>query len=430
MADARRISLLLLLAAASVLAQEPAPASPPAPAERRRIVDMNKFPPKKTVAGRIFMAPVRVLALPVKGVTYAIEKAPFERFVVAREDRSPGHRHWHTRFLYGGLGEGSGIGGGFQVATANLISPNVEVIGSARVTFKRYFETRTTLLLDPTGGEKRRFRLVASGRYQLRPEEDFSGIGPFSSVTDRSTYDLQERSARFGAELQPHRRVLFGAGAGYSSISIFAGKDDRFPTTQQLFTPAEVPGLRGAQLYGPYAFLELEGRDSSSDPRSGAWLGLSLGDNRSAGGERFDFMHYRLDGRAYLALGNKRRVLAVRVLGLFNDPRGAAAVPFFRMARLGDYETLRGYSSHRFYGNNAFSGNVEYRWQLVHQLRAFLFGDFGQVFDRATQLRAENLRATFGGGFEARPTDAFTFRIFVGKSPEETRVFLKLLRGF
>lgn len=421
----------------AVSAQQPAaPAQPsqtasPNGAARRRIVDPAKFPPKKGVVGKVAMAPVRALALPIKGITNLIGRLPIENFAGSGADRfATDHRHLHKKFIYGGLGEGSGIGGGMSVSTADLISRNFEITASAGLTFQRYLDTRTQVIFDPSGGEKRRFRLVAGGRYQMRPKEDFSGIGPFSSALDRSTYDLQERAARFGAELQPHRRVALAAGVDYSSVSIFPGKDDRFPTTQQSFSPAEVPGLTGGRFFGPYASLQLEGRDSPDEPRLGAWLGMAAGHSRSLDAGRFDFTSYRIDGRTYLPLGTRRRVLAVRVLGLFNHPRGGDAVPFFRMARLGDYETLRGYPSYRFYGNNAFSANVEYRWQLVDQLGAFLFGDFGQVFDRASQFNAENMRATFGGGFEARPARNFVFRIFAGKSPQDTRVFLKLSRGF
>jgi hypothetical protein len=398
---------------------------------RRRIVDPEKFPPKKSAARKFFMAPVRALNFTITGVADLAGRLPIGGLAGAGKDAAATeHRHLHKKLLYGGLGEGSGIGAGVALSTADLLSRDFEVSTSVAVTLQRYFDTRAGFAFDPTGSEKRRFRIVGGGRYQLRPKEDFSGIGPESSEFDRTTYDQQERSARLGAELQPHARVLLAAGVDYSSTSIFPGRDDRFPTTQQLFTPSEVPGLTGGRLFGPYALVQLDGRDVATDPRSGAWLTLGVGDSRSVDGNRFAFTSYRVDGRTYLPLGTRRRVLALRVLGLFNDPRGGSDVPFFRMARLGDYETLRGYPSYRFYGNNALSGNVEYRWQLVEQLRAFMFADFGQVFDRASQLSVENARATFGGGFEAHAARNFVFRIFVGKSPQETRVFLKLNRGF
>lgn len=433
-AEARSIARVALVVALLATAAWPQAASqagaPEQGAPRRRIVDKSKFPPKQSAVRKVFMAPVRLLNLPIEGVANMAGHLPAGAFGDNKDRLATGHHHLHKKFMYGGLGEGSGIGGGFSVSTADLLSRDFEASAAVAATLRRYFDTRARLTYDPTGGHKRTFRLIAAGRYQMRPQEDFSGIGAFSSEFDRTTFDQQERSARLGAELQPHRRVQLGAGVDYSSTSIFPGRDERFPTTQALFTPAEVPGLAGGQLFGPYASLELDARDAADDPRAGAWVGFGVADNWSVDRQAFAFTSYRMDGRTYLPLGTKRRVIAVRVLGLFNDPRGDRAVPFFRMARLGDYETLRGYPSYRFYGNNALAGSLEYRWQLVEQLRAFLFADFGQVFNGLSELRADNLRATFGGGFEARPAKQFTFRIFVGKSPQETRLFLKLNRGF
>ena len=135
-------------------------------------------------------------------------------------------------------------------------------------------------------------------------------------------------------------------------------------------------------------------------------------------------MNLRFDARGYLPLGTSRLVLAARLMGDFNEAKGGSQIPFFRLARLGDWQTLRGYRPLRFYGRNALAANIEYRFEIIPSLGALAFTDFGQVFNRRAELTAHNLHATWGGGVEFKAKKSTLFRVLVGKSGEGTRVII------
>lgn len=404
--------------------------STPAPAERRRIVDASQFPPRRNPVGGFFLAPFRALARPTeRGLTWmerehAIEKL---RSLLGREViPSEHHRHLHYRLRAGSAGDGSGFGLGARVSTAELLSENFELFTLAHYTTNKYLDTGAGLRFDPSGKRFRLLNIELGGGYQTRPQEDYFGSGPDSSQTLRSTYELQQREAVLTATVTPALGLSFGGGIRYLADSVFLGEDVDFPKTQDVFPPDELPGVAGAEFAAPFVFAEFDLRDSVARPRKGNLFRLSVAFHKTLSGGDLDFTQYRFENRTYLPLWTKRRVLAVRVLGEFNDPRGGNEVPFFFLARLGDSETLRGYDIFRFHGRHALAANIEYRFDLSGPLGAFVFTDVGQVFNRASELSSDNLRTTWGGGFSFAGKRRTVFRLYAGVSPEGTRRFIRL----
>jgi hypothetical protein len=325
--------------------------------------------------------------------------------------------------LVGGLGDGSGFGLGVGLATGKE-DANFRLVSSVHATFRQYLLATAGFTADPTGGRRERYELDVIARYRLRPQDDFFGQGPRSVEGDRTNYDLQERGVTAVFAVRPAKVLRLGVGLDYSSSRVFGGTDRRFRQTQQLFP--NLPGLaRGAELIGPQAFVEVDARDQPGKPRRGAFLSFVAASYDGLGAaDDFGFHNFVLDARGYLPLGTPRRVLALRLLGVFNDPKGGSQIPFFRLAHIGDTRTLRGYSSLRFYGRNALAANVEYRRELTRRVGALLFTDFGQVFDRRSEISAANLRATFGGGIEFSSKRFTVFRFLVARSGERTRLIL------
>jgi hypothetical protein len=406
----------------ALAAQEPPAQTTPAqdpnaqqpPAQNERVIDIPKEKDKGSAVGRVILAPFRKLAPKIdRGLTQLESNRLLDR---AREIFD----HPHIRPLFGGLGDGSGFGLGVEVATARPES-NFRLFSSAHVTFRRYLLTTAGFTSDPTGGKRERYQFDVIARYQLRPQDDFFGSGPGSFQSNRTTYDLQERGGTATFSVRPVKPLRFGVGMDYSSNRVFPGTDRRFRTTPELFP--DLPGLaRGAKLIGPLAFVELDTRDKPGNPRKGTFTTLSAASYDSIGVDDFGFHNVRLDARGYLPLGTERRVLALRLIGIFNEPKGGSQIPFFRLARVGDTQTLRGYDTLRFYGRHALAGSVEYRFDLIPAVGALLFTDFGQVFNRRSELNSANLRATYGGGIEFHSKRSTVFRILVAKSPERTRI--------
>lgn len=324
--------------------------------------------------------------------------------------------------LFGGLGDGSGFGVGVELASGTKES-NFRLVSTIHGTFKGYFLGTAGFTSDPTGGKRERYQFDVIGRYQLRPQEDFYGFGPGSFRSNRTNFNLQERGGTATFSIRPVKPFRFGVGVDYSSSRVFGGTDDRYPETQTLFP--NLPGFaRGAELIGPQAFIEFDTRDLPGKPRKGAFITLVGTSYDGIGDGDFGYKNLRLDARGYIPLGTTRRIVALRLLGLFNDPKGGSEIPFFRLAHIGDTQVLRGYDSLRFWGRNALAGSVEYRFDLIPGIGALAFTDIGQVFNRRSELSWDNTHATFGGGIEFSSKKSTLFRILVAKSGERLRLII------
>jgi hypothetical protein len=327
----------------------------------------------------------------------------------------------HARF--GGLGDGSGFGLGVEFTNNTSQPSNVRLSSILHATFRQYVLASAGISLDPTLGKRERFHLDFTGRYTLRPRDNFYGLGFDSRLNNRSNYDLQERGFNLMADWKMTKSLRVGAGVDFSAARVFDGQDNRFAKTPKLFPT--LPGLaRGATLLSPQAFLELDLRDSVGNPTKGVFANFTASSNDSVGKDDFGFVNLRFDARGYVPLGTPRRVLAARLLGNFNQAKGGSQIPFYRLARLGDSQTLRGFRPLRYYGSNALAASLEYRFELIPGIGALVFTDAGQVYEQRAQLSAQNMRATYGGGIEFKSKKSTMFRILVGNSTEGMRVII------
>ncbi len=395
------------------------------PPIRRRIVDTTKFPPRGPGIGGVLLAPFRVIGPKLNSGLTAIE----ERNALERVRVLLSNPHIHP--LFGTLGDGSGFGGGVALSTADSWSENVQAFGNFHGTFKKYLEMDGGLRLDPTGGKLETFSLEIAARYRKRPEEDFWGLGPNSLHSARSSYDLKEPGVSATVTYRASRKARFGGLVDYTRARIGPGLDTDFPTTQDHFAGSGLPGLfTGADLLGYGVFAELDLRDVIGNPRSGFYARYGITSYDSVGDEDFGFVNFRFDTRGYLPLGNKRRVLALCMLGDFNNPKGGSEIPFFRLARLGDTQTLRGYDTYRFHGRHALMGTAEYRYALSGGVEAFAFTDVGQVFAFKSQFNTDNLRVTYGGGFRFATAQSLFLRIYAARGGERLRLFVSFGPSF
>lgn len=419
---------------AVVVDHSPAKTNSAAPAtqDRRRIIDRQQIK-KSPPPAQILLAPFRFVAPHVRSGLTRLENGGGAN----RLGLFLSNPFIHPTF--GGLGDGSGIGAGIYLSTADRLSENYKLLFSTHATLNSYLETIVGVEASPRHVASGRLKLDLLARYRLRPEEDFWGIGTNSSRDDRTTYSLNERGAQARARLRITPQLHIGTVVDYSSNTVTAGRDKRFATTAERFGSVNLPGLKsGAALLGAGVFAEYDGRDVAGNPHSGLYTRFAVTSNDSVGQDDFGFLNYSLDARGYLPLGTKRRVLAVRVLGDFNEPKGGSQIPFFRLPHLGDGETLRGYDTYRFHGRHALHANVEYRYQLaagfdktgLSGVEAVAFTDMGQVFNRRAELTIDNLRATWGGGLQFSSGRSTLLRVLYARSPEGSRVFFSFGPSF
>ena len=391
-------------------APKPQEAGAQKPETQQRIVDPSKMPPPDPKQNKSLGSKID------RALTRFEDTKMLEQIKIFMNNP-----YVHARF--GGIGDGSGFGLGVEF-TNNASKPsNVRLSSVLHATFRQYVLATAGISVDPTGGKRERFQLDFTGRYTLRPRDNFYGLGPGSLRSNRSNYDLQERGFNFSSGWKLTNSLRVGAGLDFSAARVFDGQDNRFAKTPQLFPT--LPGLtRGASLLSPQLFVELDKRDKPGGATKGVYANFTASSNDSVGKDDFGFVNLKLDARGYVPLGTPRRVFAVRLIGNFNNPKGGSAIPFFRLAHIGDTQTMRGYRQFRFYGRNALAANFEYRFELIPGIGALAFSDVGQVFDKRTEITAQNLHATWGGGIEFKSKKSTLFRILVGKSGEGTRVII------
>lgn len=400
---------------------------------RQRIIDPRQIDTKDSLPARAVMAPFRFLAPRINsGLTRLENQQGMGRLGLILNNPS-------IRPTFGGLGDGSGFGAGVYLSTADRLSENYKLFFSAHATMKSYVETLAGAEVAPKNfaGGRMRFDLV--GRYRLRPRENFWGTGTNSSRDDRATYRLSEQGVRAESSVRVARPLRVGALVDFSSSTVTNGRGKRFPGVGERFGVANLPGFGSrVALFGAGLFAEYEGRDQPDNPHAGFYARVAATSNDSVGRGDYGFVNYSLDARGYVPLGTKRRTLVLRLLGDFNDTKGGSEVPLFRLARLGDSETLRGYATHRFQGRNAVHGTIEYRYQLASSfepgglggIEAVAFTDAGQVFDTRREFSAKNLRATWGGGLQFASQRSALFRVLYARSPEGARVMFSLGSSF
>lgn len=386
--------------------------------EHRRIVSANRVYRGTPALARIFLSPFRALA---PKIASGLEKVEERRLLVRLQALLSG-RSGRVTPVFGGMGDGAGFAPGVRIGTGQMLK-NGEVYLQLKGTPRRYAEGIAGFNYTPVKERFHGFRAEFATRINFRPEEDFWGTGPQSLSGQRSTYNLQERGLGLNLSFTPIKHLRLGVGVDYSSNRVFDGRDIRFGKVTEIFG-SSLPGLaQGAALLGSSIFAELDLRDEPGNAKRGVYAKFTVTSNDSVGRGDFGYIQYLLDARGYIPLGTHRRVLALRFLGNFNEEKGGSQIPFFRLARLGDQNTMRGYDTYRFHDRHAAMLSVEYRYQLIPGLGAIFFSDIGQVYSRRSQFNTSNIHATGGGGIQFITKRGVPFKILYAHSGEGSRLF-------
>lgn len=399
----------------------------------RRIVDPEEMKKRRSSFGNRLLAPFRAVAPIINSNLTSFETGESGRLALIF-----GNPYVHP--LIGGLGAGSGFGGGVYFSTANKLSPDYKLFASGHATFSGYAEILGGIEAAPKNWAGGKVKLNLTGRYLLRPQENYFGTGANSFRSHRTTYFRREQGAKFDVGWQAFPRLKIGAFADFSLDSISDGKNKKIARITERFDQFDTPGLaRSVRLLDTGVYVEYEGRDQPENPHAGTYLRAAVSSVDGLGKNNdYAWMNYDFDARGYIPLGSKRRVLALRLLGNFKDTKGNSTVPFYRFARLGGADTLRGYENYRYQGLNQLHLNVEYRFKLMQgietggfrNVEAILFTDLGQVFNRRRELAFENIQSSYGGGLQFASRENVVFRILYAVSPEKSGLILGFGKTF
>jgi Omp85 superfamily domain len=331
-------------------------------------------------------------------------------------------RGFHARM---GIGEGAGFGGG---PGYQFIGVPVDFRAWAAASLKGYFLAQGSLRFPGTQSED--FFTWANGPYlevyarrRDFPQEDFYGIGPESSEDARSNFALRDTFVRVTPAV---RRGYLTAGVhlGYLDPSVGSGTDTRMPSTDEIFGPAEVPGLDAQPAYGVIEpFVEFATVDRAINDRAGGRYRLSFTRYDDRDLDQFSFSRWDVDLRQFIPFVHDTHTLALRAWASSSDPSDGDTVPFYLQPTLGGAYSLRGFRTFRFRDRSALLLQAEYRWRINEFVEGALFYDTGAVAPALGDLGT--LERDYGFGFRAGARGAAGFRFDVAFGGEGTRFLVR-----
>jgi hypothetical protein len=322
------------------------------------------------------------------------------------------------RVRFGGLPTGSGFGLGAEYYRPDL--------AKGRVSF-RTFALGSTKLWHALGTELQ-FPRVAAGYLDVRfgagyvngNSYDYFGPGPESQKSGHANYLKEESAFDFSVSVKPTRRYLrLGVDVGYSWINVGPGQSDVYASADQVYSPVEAPGIDKQTNYlraGP--FLEIDSRDKPRDPHAGTHVLAKLSFLSDRKYDLFSFRRVEGTIEHYIPFLNEKRTIALRAKTVLSYNNSGNVVPFYMQPSLGGASDLRGYKRYRFYDNNMFLMNAEYRWEVFTLLDMAVFADAGNVFHRDGDFSFKKLESDVGFGVRFKNRRAVVFRIDTAFSQE------------
>jgi hypothetical protein len=269
-----------------------------------------------------------------------------------REGIEDGYGANGPQVVLGGMRSGHGMSFGAGYRKTDIWGERIGVRTTARMTINGAYMVDARLALQ--GLEFGRSFFNVYTKYEKSPRMDFYGVGPQSSLGDRSSYLFEDVSAdaQFGVTLANHWRV--GLTAGYVSTDTGPGSRPNVPPTTERFTPLEAPGigLGSIDFARGGGFLAFDTRDTPSGTRHGAVYGVRWRRYIDLTHDLFDFRQAEFELQQYLPYFNETRVVAFRAAATLSFQDEGQRVPVFFMPTIGGNNDLRGFARYRFYDNH------------------------------------------------------------------------------
>jgi len=322
------------------------------------------------------------------------------------------------------MGTGTDIRLGPAFTWKGVPTANTQLRATATLSLQdhRHVKFRESLL------SPRPVSLRVAADYDYKPTRRFYGLGNDALKTNLGYYLLEsttgEAALAFGKS--PLRQVR--AVVGYSSMSPRRGYN-RTPLLEEVFPLSSVPYSRVGTdevLYGVTA--DLASLNDVLDPSIGAHGHIEM---RRVVGVRSidpDYSQWWVEGRTYVPVFAKYRVLALRGVYTGVKPRGGATttLPFYRLPQSEGSTHFAGYNSGRFRDRQLILARAEYRWPIVRRLNALALFEMGEVAPNSSSFRLRSTHNSYGGGFRLGLSDESAFRLEMAQSVEGFHMVLEL----
>ena len=345
-----------------------------------------------------WLVPFHYISYPHRAISSGMESgliAMERNYVRERYARFLGNLRAHGFVLvFGGTGEGTGLGGGLTFLAGKGNRPQFR--WDVNITTINYEEC-TLSLAQPLGPS----RLILEGSYQWRPRENFYGLGQDSQKDQRTNFALRQTWSGLRYEVTPNRWLKLGAEYRWAWLETMAGTNTAISAPDYYF-----PDLAG---YGTQTRLQSGGAYLNLDAipgeyrlggaiHAGASYQEGLGKNKHL---KYYSYEIQLEGR--LPIASERSAFVGQANIEFNRAVGGSdPVPFYLLPHIGGSGTLRGFRLDRFYGANLFLLSLEYRYRLHPNIEAIPFYDEGQIYDQSSDLSWLNWHRNYGIAFRYR----------------------------
>lgn len=373
-------------------------------------------------------APFRVVTLPVRLLASGLEMGIGflgPRYLDPKVKAPPRGGFKLTPNIAYGAPKDMGIGPALSWSGLPEVDAHFKLAGSWSASDRRRASLNAEL------GERRPLALQLRATYDYEPNRRYFGIGNDTQESQRSYFLLERVSAdatvRLGAS--PLRQLRLGGGS--SSMSPRRGTQDS-PFLEDVFAPGITPFEReatGALWYGVSG--DLAALDQGRDPSRGLHARVDLRRAMGMEGDDPDFDQWRLEGRAYLPVFAKRRVIALRAVYAGVEPKGdSPTLPFYRLAASEGGNRFAGFASERFRDRQLLLGRLEYRWAILYRLNAIALYELGEVAPHKRAFRLKSAHRSYGGGLRFGLNETRTLRCELARSDEGLHAVVALRGDF
>jgi hypothetical protein len=325
---------------------------------------------------------------------------------------------WHPFF------DNAYYGGGFTlgVGYAHHVSPYsmVDVRGSYTVRGYKLFEAEYT---SPRLFH-RRGSLSVLGGWREATQAAFYGVGMDSTLEDRTNFDFQQPYASGTLTFWPTRRLfMLRGGLELSRWSQNSGEGD-FPSVDEVYTPATLPGLGTRTTYvHSQGTVGFDWRTSPGYSRRGGFYGITVQDYNDPD-EKFGFRQVDYEVIQHFPILREAWVISLRGYAQTSYTKDGQQIPFFLLPYVGSGSTLRGFTSHRFRDQNRIVAQAEWRIMVNRFIDTAFFYDAGKVTARRADLDFRGLDSDYGFGVRFHGPFDTPLRVDIARSSEGTRLVM------
>lgn len=284
-----------------------------------------------------------------------LETARFPRNILKRGFRG-------IRPLVGGMPSGSGFAGGIGY----LREPDFGLLkleANARYSTRGFTELDAELAL-PSARLGRKIQTRVNTAYQDYTSLRFFGLGNDSSEANRTFYG--QKNKIFGGGVSADLNETFELTGDIDRLQVETEAGDRTPSLETVFASVGVPGFAGVNrdfnVYRAGAKMRLLDK---LIPSAGVTLSVEGQRYDDRDSSVFDFSRVVGEVKAYVPLGYRNRLLAIRFRTSHASAGNNQRVPFYLMETLGGARTVRGFREYRFRDTRNLLLNVEYTKAIV-----------------------------------------------------------------